>query len=756
MSEALTVIDWRTPAGVVDELMRACHDDPCAWLGMHEVSLGVVVRALISNAERVVAVPLAGGPERPLLKVHPDGYFEGLVGRDRFDYFLRVTTNGHVWEVDDAYRYGTQLSAHDLYLFNEGSHERLYDWLGAQPVTVDGVSGTRFAVWAPNARRVSVVGDFNLWDARRHCLRRHPGAGIWELFVPGAVAGQRYKFDVLGAHGHGLQKTDPLALATEPQPGTAGVISAAGTGSDAYQWGDDDWLAARTERDWHAAPLSIYELHLGSWRRKDANAYLSYAEVADELVPYVLEHGFTHVQFMPLAEYPFDGSWGYQPVSLFAATARFGAPDELRLLIDRLHQAGIGVLVDWVPAHFPGDGHGLERFDGTCLYEHEDPRRGRHPDWDTLIYNYGRREVVSFLLSSAFVWIDRFHVDGLRVDAVASMLYLDYSRENGEWLPNEFGGRENIEAEAFLRELNTRLHRAFPGVLTIAEESTAWPGVTNFVHAGGLGFDFKWNMGWMHDTLSYMGREPVHRSWHHDQLTFGMVYAFHENFVLPLSHDEVVHGKGTLLGRMPGDRWQQFANLRAYYGFMWAHPGKKLLFMGGEFAQEREWNHDQSLDWHLLAGHEHRGMQALVGDLNGAYRERAPLHELDGDEQGFRWLIVDAATDSLLAFERRDRAGNSVVVVCNFTPVVRHEFRLGVPRAGAWRELLNSDSHLYGGSNVGNVGAIASLPQPAHGCEHSVVLTVPPLATLYLALERAPQSWAEERQPLEPESDARA
>ena len=626
------------------------------------------------------------------------------------------------------------LTDYDLHLLGEGRHWRSYEKLGAHLHVADGVSGVRFAVWAPNAEAVSLVGDFNGWDGARHPMQKRIPSGIWELFVPGIGAGTLYKYRVQAADG-ASDRSDPYGFAAEVPPRTASKV----IDLSAHAWRDGDWMAARAARDPLAAPLSIYELHLGSWRRPghDRNAWLTYADLERELVPYCLEMGFTHVEFLPPTEHPLSASWGYQTIGLFAATSRFGTPADLMSLVDALHRAGIGVIIDWVPAHFPRDGHGLRRFDGTALYEHEDPRKGEHPDWGTLIFNYGRNEVSNYLVSSALFWLDRYHVDGLRVDAVASMLYLDYSRKAGEWVPNQHGGRENLEAIDFLKTFNEQVHAHHPGVLTIAEESTAWPGVSRPTYVGGLGFSLKWNMGWMNDTLRYVRHDPVHRKYHHDELTFSLIYAFHENFVLPLSHDEVVHGKGALLDQMPGDPWQRFANLRLLYSYMWCHPGKKLLFMGGEFGQWQEWNFDESLQWHLLAGEHHRGLSRSVADLNALIRREPALHELDFDGRGFEWIDCHNWQDSVLAFVRRaSDADDFLVVCCNFTPVRRDGYSLGVPEAGVYEEIFNSDSAWYGGSNAGNGGWIASTPRPCHGREHAVTLTLPPLAAVVLKRRR--------------------
>ena len=622
------------------------------------------------------------------------------------------------------------LTDYDLHLLGEGRHWKSYEKLGSQLHVVDGVAGVNFAVWAPNAEALSVVGDFNGWDGRNHAMQRRVPSGIWELFVPGIGAGTLYKYRV-HADGSFSDRADPYGFGAEVPPRTASkVVDLA-----SHSWRDQEWMTQRAAQNSLSAPLSIYEVHLGSWRRPgtDPHRWLSYADLERELVPYCLEMGFTHVEFLPPMEHPFSASWGYQTIGLFAATSRFGSPQDLMSLIDALHRAGVGVIVDWVPAHFPRDGHGLRRFDGTALYEHEDPRKGEHPDWGTLIFNYGRNEVANYLVSSALFWLDRYHVDGLRVDAVASMLYLDYSRKDGEWEPNCHGGRENLEAVEFIKSFNIQVHSHHPGVLTIAEESTSWAGVSRPTYVGGLGFSLKWNMVWMNDTLRYMRHDPVHRKYHHDELTFSLIYAFHENFVLPLSHDEVVHGKGSLLDQMPWDVWQKFANLRLFYSYMWCHPGKKLLFMGGEFGQWQEWNFDESLDWHLLAGESHRGLSRAVADLNNLVRREPALHELDFDGGGFEWIDCHNWQDSVLVFVRRgSKSHDCLVVCCNFTPVLRHGYRIGLPAAGAYEEVFNSDSSWYGGSNAGNSGPIQSAAMPHHGREHSLTMTLPPLAVVVL------------------------
>jgi len=735
MSPTSTVGRPVSPDGAaISALVAGHHGDPFAVLGMHGgdgVPLSVSVFWPGAEAAEVVDA-VTGKTVGALPRVRPEGFFSGpLTGRDtRFAYRLRYRRGDDTWEAEDPYRFPPILGELDVYLMREGSHRRLYERMGAHPTTLDGVEGVAFAVWAPNASRVSVVGDFNGWDGRRHPMRKRIEAGVWELFVPGVPKGAIYKYELLDAGGRLLPlKADPFGFAHEVPPATGSRVH----GLPRHVWQDDAWMAGRGARQATDAPVSVYEVHLGSWRRKTGNDFLTYADLADELIPYALDMGFTHIECLPVSEHPFSGSWGYQPIGLFAPTSRFGTPEDFATFVDACHRAGLGVIVDWVPAHFPTDAHGLARFDGTALYEHEDPRLGFHRDWNTLIYNFGRTEVRNFLIANALFWTECFHIDGLRVDAVASMLYLDYSREPGDWIPNEFGGRENLDAVAFLREMNTRVYGDQPGATTIAEESTAWPQVSRPVDGGGLGFGYKWNMGWMHDSLEYMKLQPVHRQYHHNQITFSIHYGFSENFVLPLSHDEVVHGKGSLLGRMPGDRWQKFANLRAYFGFMWTHPGKKLLFMGGEFGQEREWNHDQSLDWHLLDDPAHRGIKDLVRDLNGIYRTVPALHVRDTDPGGFEWLEGADAERSVLAYVRHGRDGDkSVIVVCNFTPVVREGYRVGVPLPGHWQERLNTDSSAYGGSNVGNGGGVGSEPISWHGRPASVLLTLPPLATIVL------------------------
>ncbi|WP_119419160.1 1,4-alpha-glucan branching protein GlgB [Desertibaculum subflavum] len=720
----------------VQAIVNGDHPDPFAFLGLHETEDGLVVRTFLPEAAGVTVLDAkTSRPVGALERVHDAGLFAGRIERKRrLPYRLRVNWGGREADVGDPYRFPPWLGEVDLHLFGEGTHLSAYDKLGAHPTNLDGTQGVAFVVWAPNAHRVSVIGDFNNWDGRRHPMRHHPGAGLWEIFIPDLKPGDRYKYEIKAPDGAILMKADPCAFAAEHPPQTASVVADLGS----PEWRDAGWLAERERHVDRSAPVSIYEVHLGSWRRKpeEGNRYLTYRELAEQLVPYVKDMGFTHIELLPISEYPFDGSWGYQPTGLFAPTSRFGTPEEFRLLIEAAHAAGLGVILDWVPGHFPTDPHGLGNFDGTHLYEHADPRQGLHKDWDTLIYNYGRREVANFLLANALFWLDRYHIDGLRVDAVASMLYLDYSRAAGEWVPNKFGGRENLEAVEFFRRLNETAYGRHPGIATVAEESTAWPMVSRPTYLGGLGFGYKWNMGWMHDTLDYISRDPVHRSHHHNQLTFGLIYAFSENFVLPLSHDEVVHGKGSLLGKMPGDRWQRFANLRAYYTFMFGHPGKKLLFMGAELAQEREWNHDKSLDWHLLEDPAHAGIQRLLRDLNALYRAVPALHARDCEPEGFEWIDANDSVNSVLSFIRKPGEGGApAIVVCNFTPVPRHGYRLGVPAEGFYREALNSDAEIYGGGNIGNGGGVHSEPVPWHGRPHSVTLTLPPLGGVVLVAE---------------------
>lgn len=731
----------------VSAIVNVKHRDIFSVLGIHKhpMTSGLIVRAFLPEALSVEVIDTkTQALVAELNQVDQAGLFEGKLGRKRnvFDYRLRVLYKNETVIVDDPYRYPSLLKSEDLYLFCEGTHEQAYQWMGAHEIIVDNVKGTHFVVWAPDASRVSVVGDFNFWDGRHHVMRKHPGSGVWEIFLPNVCADASYKYEISDKYEQ-IQplKADPYTLSMQLAPETASKVSQ----NSEYQWQDSQWMNERdnASNHYHGA-VSIYEVHLGSWKRNLTNnsdnshspSYLTYRELAEQLVPYVVEMGFTHLQLMPVSEYPFDGSWGYQPIGLFAPTARFGSAEDFKYFVDSCHRAGIGLLLDWVPGHFPTDEHGTGKFDGSCLYEHEDLRKGFHPDWKTLIYNYGRSEVQSYLLSNAIYWLDQYHIDGLRVDAVASMLYLDYSREAGQWLPNEHGGRENLEAIEVLQKVNTRSYAKHPGVMMIAEESTAWPGVSKPVDTGGLGFGFKWNMGWMNDTLKYMERDPIYRQHHHNEMTFGLVYSFSENFVLPISHDEVVHGKGSLLNKMPGDDWQKFANLRAYYGFMWTHPGKKLLFMGCEFAQRKEWNHDQSLDWHLLENDSHKGMQTLIKDLNHTYRGIPALHELDCDGNGFEWLDSQNSAQSILVYLRKGQEGTApALVVVNLTPTSYENFAVGVPQAGFYRECLNTDSSIYGGSNVGNGGGVNSVNEAYAGQENKVSLSVPPLATMIFELQ---------------------
>ena len=717
-------------------LMAAQHADPFSVLGMHSYDNTWWVHALLPGAISVEALDRTTGETVVALeRLGSTEVFGARVERHQpFEYQLRVQWPGaregdapQTFILEDPYRFPLVLGEMDAWLMSEGTHKRPYECLGAHPREMLGVAGVSFAVWAPNAQRVSVVGSFNRWDGRRHPMRLRRECGVWELFLPGVVVGDVYKFEIRTRDGEILLKADPFAFRCELRPGTASVVQ----GLPPVK----PMQAERARANGFAQPISIYEVHLGSWRKVDGWRWLSYRELADALVPYARDMGFTHLELLPLSEYPFDGSWGYQPVGMFAPTARFGAPDDFSYFVESAHAAGLGVIMDWVPAHFPSDAHGLARFDGTCLYEYADPREGFHQDWNTLIYNFGRTEVRNYLVANALYWLERFGIDGLRVDAVASMLYRDYSRAEGQWIPNRFGGRENLEASTFLRLMNHTVGVERPGAVTMAEESTAFPGVSrppsDDLNGGGLGFHYKWNMGWMHDSLAYMAQDPIHRQYHHGEITFSMVYAFDENFILPLSHDEVVHGKGSLIHKMPGDRWQQFANLRVYYGFMFCHPGKKLLFMGCEFAQESEWNHEQSLDWNLLLNAPNKGIQRLVRDLNLTYGAHPALHELDHQPQGFEWITYADNSQSVLAFVRRAHDGSAVVVVCNFTPVPRHHYRVGVPEAQGWQVLLNTDWGIYGGSDfsleLGPVQDTASHQRP-----QSLSLNLPPLSCIML------------------------
>ena len=717
----------KPPAEAITALLDGTHADPFSLLGVHEGPEGAFARAVLPGADTAEAHSLAGEKLGTLKRIDDRGLFEGTVKGGRQPIRYVCTASGdHEWSVTDPYSFSPVLGPIDDFLIAQGAHFRLFDKLGAHRIEHEGAPGVHFAVWAPNARLVSLVGDFNDWSPSRHPMRRRDDIGVWEIFLPDIGPGRAYKFRIVGPDGEVLPlKADPFAVAAELRPKTASLTGEAGKA----EWGDEahrkHWAAVDPRRE----AISIYEVHPGSWRRDEQGWFQSWDRMADELIPYVAELGFNHIEFMPVSEHPYDPSWGYQTTGLYAPSARFGSPDGFARFIDGAHRAGIGVLIDWVPAHFPTDDHGLARFDGTALYEHADPRLGFHPDWNTAIYNFGRREVESFLVNNALFWAERYHVDGLRVDAVASMLYRDYSRQAGEWIPNEAGGRENWEAVDFLRAMNKALYGSYAGVLTIAEESTSWPGVTQPAYDEGpataLGFGFKWNMGFMHDTLQYMARDPVHRSFHHNEITFGLTYAFSENFVLPLSHDEVVHGKGSLLNKMSGDDWQQFANLRAYYGLMWGYPGKKLLFMGQEFAQRREWSEERALDWDLLEAPAHEGVRLLVRDLNRLYRDTPALHARDCEGDGFEWLIVDDTANSVFAWLRKAPGARPVAVVANMTPALHGDYRLPLPHDGMWREVLNSDAAIYGGSGKGNLGSVT-----AEGGEARI--TLPPLATVFL------------------------
>ena len=704
------------------------HDDPFSVLGSHEIDGQIFVVALDHGAAEMAA--LVDGTAHPLIRIEQTALFAGPAPSR--DYRLQGTgPDGAVWAYDDAYRYGPVLGEIDEYLLGEGAHRRLWTALGAHVIAHEGTQGTHFAVWAPNAARVSVVADFNQWDGRRHVMRRRGATGVWEIFIPGAGEGTPYKYEIVAKDGCVLPlKADPIGFGAEHPPAKASVVRDV-TG---YGWRDADWMAGRHDKNTRTAPISVYEVHLGSWRRKDGRP-LSYKEAAEELITYVQDMGFTHIELLPVSEFPFDGSWGYQPVGLYAPTIRFGPPHEFRDLVDAAHAAGIGVLLDWVPGHFPTDDHGLGQFDGTALYEHADPKEGFHKDWNTLIFNYGRAEVRNYLIANALFWLEEYHIDGLRVDAVASMLYRDYSREEGEWVPNIHGGNENLEAIDFLKTMNTLAYEAAPGIMTVAEESTSFPQVSAPVDAGGLGFGYKWNMGWMNDTLVYMSEDPVNRKYHHDKMTFGLHYAFSENFVLPISHDEVVHGKGSMYTRMPGDHGEKLANLRAYYGFMWAHPGKKLLFMGQEFGQRAEWNHDDQLDWGALQDPGHAGLQRLVRDLNTLYRGTAALHLRDVDASGFAWINGGDLENSVFSWLRFGDGTPPVAVISNFTPVERTGYRIGLPYAGPWREVLNTDAEIYGGGNRGNLGVVTAEPGDSFGQPAWAEITLPPLSTVFLSPE---------------------
>jgi len=727
-----------TVATELEALVARQHPNPHAVLGAHRSDRGTVVRVL-RPAAGGVTVHLEDGGAVPAEQIHAGGVFEvvldGYEVAPRYRLEVDYGSAGR-FTIQDPYSFSPTIGELDLHLIGEGRHEEVYDKLGAHVREHEGVGGVAFSVWAPAARAVSVVGDFNSWDGRLHAMRSLGVGGIWELFLPGVEPGARYKYEILGADGEVKLKADPYAQEAEHPPLTASVVT-----RRQHRWSEADgaWLTERAEQQPLSRPMSIYEVHLDSWRLNTLhdNRPLSYLELADELSAYVGDMGFTHIELLPVMHHPFSGSWGYQVTGYFAPTPRHGSPDELRQFIDRMHQNGIGVILDWVPAHFPRDEFALARFDGTALYEHADPRRGAHPDWGTLVFNFARHEVRNFLIASALFWLREYHIDGIRVDAVASMLYLDYSRRPGEWIPNQFGGREDLEAVVFLKELNEVLYASEPGITSAAEESTSWPGVSRPTYLGGLGFGFKWNMGWMHDTLSYFQQDPIYRRFHHHELTFSLMYAFSENFILPLSHDEVVHGKGSLVEKMPGDRWQKLANLRTLYAYMWAHPGKKLLFMGGELAQEQEWSHERSLDWHLLERPEHAGIQRLVADLNRSYRAEPALWELDTDPAGFGWIEPNDADNNVLAFARQSRTGRVVVFVANLSPVPHERYRVGLPRSGRWREALNTDSTFYGGTDTGNLGGVQAEPIPWHGQPVSAEVTLPPLAALWLVPEDA-------------------
>ncbi|MBV1704051.1 MAG: 1,4-alpha-glucan branching protein GlgB [Hyphomicrobiales bacterium] len=722
---------WRATDADITAVLDARHGDAFAVLGPHPLQDGSrAIRAFAPHAETLEIVARDGGAPLGALVHRRGGFFEGRFEGPAIPYRLRATNSGGEWDYDDAYSFGPTVGETDDYLLVEGTHRRLYEKLGAHFRVHEGAEGTAFAVWAPDARRVSIIGDFNDWDGRRAQMRKRVDSGIWDFFMPGARPGMRYKFEIVGPEGElAPLKADPFGQRSEMRPSTASVIADPAP----FKWTDGEWMAKRAEGQWRRKPMSTYEVHLGSWRRAEDGGFYSWDRLADELIPYLVDLGFTHVELLPVSEHPLDASWGYQPIGLFAPTARFGAPEGFARFVDRAHAAGIGVILDWVPAHFPTDSHGLAHFDGRPLYEHADPRRGFHPDWNTAIYDFGRREVANVLHANALYWLDRFHLDGLRVDAVASMLYLDYSRRDGEWLPNARGGRENDDAVAFLRKANELCYADHPGVAMIAEESTAWPGVSQPVDAGGLGFGFKWNMGWMHDALEYVTKEPVHRRWHHDLMTFGLLYAFSENFVLPISHDEVVHGKRSVVSKIPGDEWQRFATARAFYAWMWAHPGKKLLFMGQEFGQTTEWNFAEALPWWLADHPPHRGMQALFRDMNRLYRDVPALHARDCEPEGFSWVVVDDRDQSAFVFLRFDGDGGPPLAAAfNFTPVPREGYRIGLPRAGRWREALNTDAAAYWGTGKGNLGAVEASGGPSHGQPHSAEIVIPPLGAVWL------------------------
>jgi 1,4-alpha-glucan branching enzyme len=726
------------PPDEVDRFVVGEHSDPFRLLGPHRVGDGLEIRVFRPDARRIDIV-LDQHPEEPIAaqKIQQDGFFCATVRNATRDlpYHIRVTAwDGSHYLTRDPYQFGPIMGEVDLHLFAEGQHWNIYDKFGAHLRTIGDATGVYFAVWAPNAQRVSVVGDFNGWDGRVNPMRRLIGSGVWELFLPGIKQGAHYKFEMRAQTGALLLKSDPFAFFNQHGKSTASLVY----DLERYHWNDGGWMESRRTRNWPGSPISIYEVHLGSWRRKaeEGNRHLSYLELTETLLPYVLEMGYTHIELLPVAEHPFEGSWGYQVTNYYAPTSRFGTPDEFRHFIDKCHQVGIGVILDWVPAHFPKDAHALAEFDGTHLYEHMDPRQGEQQDWGTLIFNFGRNEVRNFLIGNALFWLDKYHIDGLRVDAVASMLYLDYSRQPGQWIPNVFGGRENLDAIYFLKRFNEVCYEHFPGIMTIAEESTAWPGVSRPTYLGGLGFGFKWNMGWMHDFLQYMSLDPIFRRFHHGNITFSLLYAFQENFVLVLSHDEVVYGKRSLLSKMPGDEWQKFANLRMFLAWMYGHPGKKLLFMGSEFGQLNEWNHDTSLDWQLVSLPPHDGLRRLVQHLNYIYKSEPALWQLDDSYEGFDWIDLHDADNSVVSFLRKSREGDVVAFVVNATPMVRYDYRLGVPESGFYREFINTDAETYGGSNVGNFGGIQTQDIPWMGREHSILIHLPPLATLAFKLQK--------------------
>ena len=727
--------DWRASTSDVVAIVGGQHANPFGVMGLHEVGGQWIARTFIPHADAVSAFDRGGNPLGDLEQSHADGFFEGPVSlKERQPIRYRARNAGGEWEVFDPYSFGPVLGPLDDFYIGEGSHLRLFDKLGAHAITFEGIEGTHFAVWAPNARRVSVVGPFNEWDGRRHPMRVRLSTGVWEVFIPNVGPGTIYKYEIVGPDGKLVPlKADPYAFQSEFRPKTASIVS----DPTPFPWTDDKYMEERGRKDWRRTPVSIYEVHLGSWRRRADGSFMSYDQLAEQLVPYCADMGFTHIELLPITEHPFDPSWGYQPTGLYAPTARFGDPAGFARFVDAAHAAGLGVILDWVPAHFPTDEHGLARFDGTALYEHEDPRQGFHPDWNTAIYNFGRKEVTSYLINNALYWLERFHLDGLRVDAVASMLYLDYSRKQGQWVPNEFGGNHNLEAVSFIKRVNTEAYKQNPGVLMIAEESTAWSGVSAPVDAGGLGFGFKWNMGFMNDSLRYMARNPIHRRYHHNDMTFAALYNYAENYVLPLSHDEVVHGKGSLLSKMSGDDWQQFATLRAYYAYMWGWPGKKLLFMGQEFAQREEWNEAKGLDWFLLDAGMHEGVRRLIGDLNAAYRELPALHARDNEPEGFEWLIGNDHSNSIFAWARRAEGHESVVVISNMTPTERSGYRVPMPKAGQWVERVNTDAGWYAGSNTGNAGAVVAHPTEGEHWPAYADIFIPPLATIYLKYDSA-------------------